>query len=215
MEHYDEKSVDSGSAALYENKIVLVELPAPWKQEALLRRICELKPQAIILTYRGWSKKTPGLTMYTGTDGKERQTINVPVAEAAWNGRPDLKHLANGTYIEALWEPNLWMVKLDKYKYQTVVGALLSLWEALIIIFGVFRIYQFYCSDDSFHILSIGPLCLLLEVLSAAIRFSLTIGDPYFVNRVYPTRVVYGLLSIHVPITFASGILLSFFCTSR
>ena len=152
--------------------------------------------------------------MYWGTDGKEMRSISVPVLEAPWpRASLDWTVLPEGTHLEIQVEQNPWKEKLEQTKYQVVIGALLSFWSAFLIIFGVFRILQFYFSENSFSIFSIGPICLLLEVVAATIRFIHTIVDPFWVARIYPTQLSNALTTIHVPILFASGILITFFCT--
>jgi hypothetical protein len=194
---------------------VIIHKQRQMKIEQIMRQLAPLKPKAVIwaVEVRQKDHATPGSLMLMGTDGKDRSSINFPVAEAEYFNPNNFTLLPEGTFIEALWEENRWKTTLDTH-FQTVIAAIfLSFWEALIIIFGLFRIYQFYLSETNFSIFSIGPLCLLCEVLGCSIRLAHTLGDPFFAERRYPMALQTSLSTIHLPFTFSCGILLTFFCT--
>lgn len=187
-----------------------------WRQvEPFLRSIAAKRPLAMLYAlYRpGGDATTPGVTMYLGCDGQDRKPIDYPIAEIRYFGAKDnWTALPDGTYLEVNFEVNKWKTVLDTH-VEAIIAAFISLWEALIIIGGAYRIWQFYTASPSFSFLSIGPLCLLFEIISSCIRFVHTIGDPFWTLRLYGSKVQFALLTIHLPFSFSSGVLLTMFCT--
>lgn len=162
--------------------------------EPTFRKVSALRPLGIL--YQGGGFSTPGATMFLNCDGKDRRSISVPVAETYgdhWLDMPD------GTYVEVYFEENLWKGNLDT-RWQVVVGALLSFWTWCNVIFGCFRIWQFYMHDPNFSIFAIGPLCLLLEVIASITRGIVTIVDPFWSARLWPYVALVSPLS--TPILF-------------
>lgn len=146
-------------------------------------------------------------------DGKNRRSINFPVAESYVLKGVNASKIPDGSHVEIFFDTNTWKTINDTVLHP-ILGAVLSVWEIAIICVAMFRISQF-ASEPGFSLLSIGPMCLSLELIGACIRFAHTIVDPYYSERMLPHVVQSVLLTIHLPFTLASGILLAFYCTSQ
>lgn len=196
-----------------EGRLVILNNPV-YPVDWLLREIAKRQPagalilrQCAVILCPG----DPGEGMYT-TDGKSSQTINYPVVEAIYTGDPHITELPDGTYLTVLVEENKWKRVADTHVW-VILGALWSLWEISIIILGGFRLFQFAESEHGLQWLSIGPLCISMEMIGASLRIVNTLVDPFWSTRILNTNVAYSMLTINVPFTFSSGILLTLFCT--
>lgn len=162
--------------------LAIVETPPNWLDvERLMRKVAAQKPLAML--WVGGAFRTPGATMYLMCDGLDRKSIDVPVAEVS--SSHDWLQIPDGTYLEVFFEENQWKTTMDTH-WQVIVGAVLCFWAFCNVVFGSYRIYQFWASTVNFTLFSIGPLCLLLEVLGSAIRVVITIVDPFWSARLIP-----------------------------
>lgn len=179
-----------------------------------LRELAPLKPLAALVgSASNDAEGQLGGIMYFRSDARERKSINFPVAHAYFDPDFDWTKVPDGTFFEVQFEENPFLIAHETH-FQAVIGAVLSLWEISLVIFGSFRIYQFLRAGESWHILlSVGPLCLILEVISSSIRFAHMSVDPIWNERFLPDTVHLALVSIHLPFSYAAGILLTFFCT--
>lgn len=192
------------------DKVVIV--PGTWfttPYDRHLRKLVPFQPAGVLIVKP--SSATPGDGMYA-VDGKDRRTINFPVVEAASARGVNPGKIREGTYLTIRVEKNPWKAAKDTL-WPVIAASILSLWEAIIIGIILIRFNQFYAS--SLPLLSIGPVCLLLELISTMLRFAYTIVDPFFVQRMLPYAASSALFTLHFPFTMASGVLLTFYCTSK
>jgi hypothetical protein len=188
--------------------IVIIKAPQ-YPYDPLLRELALLRPAAVLIVIS--KKGVPGDGMFY-VDGKNRTMINFPVAELFSNSTQDPLKIPEGTYVSVRFERNQWKdIKLGT-KFQAVVGSFLSLWQLAILTIGAYRLYQFYCLETTSW-LSIGPICLILEMIAVALRLALTAVDPFWTYRMLPTSASNALFTLHFPFALSSGILLTFYCT--
>ena len=193
-----------------EGRIILVHKET-YPYDPLLRQLSKLRPAAVLFVQE--TSGYPGDGMYA-VDGKERRSITVPVAESYANKKINVTWIPDGTYVEMHLDYNRY-VSIKTSAYFPVMNSLVSLWEWCILLLAAYHLYLFSRVQTSFSWLSIGPLCLILEMCGLAIRFATTIVDPFYSNRLLPSKAMTILYSLHMPFLISSGILLTFYCTCR
>lgn len=179
-----------------------------YSYDGFLRKLAPLKPQAVILVVGTVGQ--PGSGMYAA-DGKERRSIDYPVAEAYATKKANLSDIPDGTYVHIPLETNPFR-KVNEGPFHPVMMTFFSFWELAIITIGLYRIRQFSYSNY-WSIFSIGPLCLLLDIMASSIRLAHTCVDPFWSQRMMPHTVQSALMTLHFPFGLSSGILLTFYCT--
>ena len=103
---------------------ILIVKSAPFPYDELLRELAKKRPLAVIMVQNRRGVAGDGMFY---VDGKDRSTINFPVAESHSNDTQDLADVPEGAFMTVQFEKNRWKaVKLDT-KFQAVCGALLSL----------------------------------------------------------------------------------------
>jgi hypothetical protein len=168
-----------------------------------------MRPKAVLFVQNEPGK--PGDGMYA-VDGRERRSITIPVLEAYATKSDNITKIPDGTHVQIYADKNVWKEIKDGLFYP-ICNFLVSLWEIIIIAMGIIRIHQFLMADRDFSVLSIGPLCLTLEIIATSIRFSHTILDPFWSARMFHTDTQNVLMTVHIPFSLCSGILLTFYCT--
>lgn len=155
--------------------------------------------------------------MYLVRTGSDQSRFTIPVVEVFQEiNKVDntLSGIVGATPTGipiCIWpEVNTWKVANDKTAFQVVLNIIHSLTALTIIIIGIYRLNQWWSETGSVWI-SIGTVCIVLEVISGILRFSYTSVDPFWSFRVLDDTVANILLSAHLPFTFSSGILLTFF----
>lgn len=152
--------------------------------------------------------------MYT-IDGSNRKELKIPVFETmVRSSKSPFVTLPPDTYITMQIQPNHYISR-NKEKFQAFMNVFQTLLEFAIVIVGLYRLRQFfYFSEGQFHFLSIGPVCIVLEIIGALLRVACTSVDPFFTYRLMPNEASLILISVSFPFTLSAGILLTFFCTS-
>ena len=168
-----------------------------------------MRPAAVLLVQDEPGKAGDG--MYA-VDGKDRRKITIPVIETYATKSNNMSLIPDGTYVKIFADYNAWKHIKDGLFYP-ICNFLISLWEIIIIAIGIIRIHQFLMEDQHFSVLSIGPLCLGLEIIATSIRFAHTILDPFWSARIFHTDTQNVLMTVHIPFSLCSGILLTFYCT--
>jgi hypothetical protein len=125
--------------------------------------------------------------------------------------RVNLDLLTSGSYISIVPMVNEHKRALET-PFQLVMSCILSIWEAAIIIFGLYRIHQLLLPPDSVYIAA-APICCTLEVIGATLRLIYTCTDPFFSYRILPDPVGQSGISVSFPFSFTAGVLLTFYCT--
>jgi hypothetical protein len=164
---------------------------------------------AIVRNRRG----TPGQGMYY-VNGEDQMGLTIPVVEiyqvASTKHRIEDAMGPEGLEV-ALWPmENKWKKANDIVGFQIFFNVLLSGMEVTIFLIGLWRIHEWTLPSWS-RLFSIGPVCIILEMISATLRFISTVVDPFFTFRVYIADLGMVLLTISVPFLLSSGILLTFF----
>lgn len=191
-----------------QGKVVIV--PGTWftkPYDGYLRALAPHRPAGVLIVKP--SVAIPGDGMYA-SDGKDRLPINMPVVEAVSGRKGNPGKIKEGTYITIKVEKNAWKAAKST-AFPVVAASLLSLCEAITIGVIMVRLHQFSLSP--IPMLSIGPVCLVLELLGTLLRFAYTLVDPFFIHRMLPYAVSSALFTVHLPFTMASGVLLTFYCT--
>jgi len=191
--------------------VAIVDPSAPY-QEDLLREI-EAGARAVVV-YRN-RPGVPGQGMYYLKQGFDEHRINVPVVEAfeSLKSPNSLKlHLASSTGVQvSIWpEENLWKRANDVVAFQIVCNVILSAMQMAIVLIGIVRLESWFHFSSS-SLLSIGPMCIVLEMISAILRSAQTFVDPFLTFRTLTTPASSNLITAPLPFQFASGILLSFY----
>ena len=189
-------------------RIILVR-NADYPYDGLLRRLSPMRPAAVLFVQE--TVGYPGDGMYA-VDGRERKSITIPVAETYASKKVNASTIPDGTFLEMYIEYNLY-TDIKGSAYFPVMNSLVSIWEWGILILAGYHLYLFSRAQHTFSWLSIGPLCLVLEMIGLAIRFGTTILDPFYSNRLLPVQAMGILISVHMPFLISSGILLTFYCT--
>lgn len=188
--------------------IILVR-KAKYPYDGFLRKISPMRPAAVLFVQE--TVGFPGDGMYA-VDGRERKSITIPVAETYASKKVNASLIPDGTYLEMHVDYNVY-TDIKGSAYFPVMNSIVSIWEWCILILAGYHLYLFSRSHLTFSWLSIGPLCLVLEMIGLAIRFGTTIVDPFYSNRLLHVNAMGILISVHMPFLISSGILLTFYCT--
>jgi hypothetical protein len=191
-----------------EGKIVLIQSPS-YPYEPMLRTLALQRPKAVIITQKRRGEAGEGMFY---VDGRDRSGITFPVAETYITNENNVSRLPDGAVVTIVFDENPWKVAKEN-KFQVVFGFLLSFWQLIILAIGTYRLYQFYQAEVKVSWLSIGPVCLVLEMISVALRLAFTCVDPFWSQRMLPNSAGNAFFTIHMPFQLASGILLTFYCT--
>jgi hypothetical protein len=196
-----------------EGKILLWEEAQPPYDEEI--KAAKRKGAIAAVMYRDRAG-VPGQGMYYVT-GDDQLDLTIPVVEvyqrkAEGSNRLSAAIPPNGGSIEIQCWPmtNQWKEANDKAAFQIVWNVILSSLEIGIICLSLLRLDRWFHQPGT-SIFSIGPLCIVTELLGAIVRFALTVVDPYFSLRLLPAVPGMILTSASFPFAFASGILLTFF----
>jgi hypothetical protein len=200
-----------GSVPIQNNIAVIVGVLAPY--EKVIRKYTELGAKAIlILRDRGG---TPGQGMYL-IDGSDQKSLNVPVVEVYQfkTAKKSLyeamkNHLSTGLPVTIWPQTNEWKT-CNENAFQAVWNVILSFMEILILMVAFKRLHEWW-EAPRLSVVSIGPICIILEVISALIRLAYTSVDPFWSYRMLPDLGSQILMTAHLPFMFSSGILLTFF----
>lgn len=171
------------------------------------------RPLAVVFVTDGYGM--PGNLMYK-VDGSNRELIDMPVVEVMVpRGERALDALCprKGSFVNIRFGQNRWK-EVNDSKFQLVLNVLLSFWELAIIFVAVWQI-RYFLRLPSHNLLSVGPLCLMLEAVGSAIRLAHTCVDPFFTYRIVPETVGKVLTTAHFPFVGSSSILLTLFCMYR
>lgn len=184
-------------------------IPGTWSYpyDTKLRKLAAYQPAGVLIVSA--RSGTAGNGMFS-VDGKERSSINFPVVETP-NSKINPGQVQEGDYLTIQVEINQWKQAKDS-AWPVVAASILSLSEAIIMGICLLRLNQFY-GTPGIPFWSIGPICLILELLAVVFRFAYTIVDPFFVHRMLPYLASTALFTNHFPFAIASGILLTFYCT--
>lgn len=195
-------------------KIVMIRNIAAPYQRRLLTEI-EAGASAIVV-YRDRTD-TPGLAMYYKRMGFDERKLTVPVVEAFEDF--SLAHSLDkfrgqitsaGIQVSILPEENKWKKMNDLSGVQIFINVLLSSMEIGILFIAVHRVYIWHRFSPT-GLLSIGPVCIFLESIAAALRLANTLVDPFTSFRTLPTPFTEILLTAYLPFQLSAGILLTFF----
>lgn len=189
-------------------RIILVR-NALYPYDSLLRTLSKQNPAAVLFVQE--TTGIPGDGMYA-VDGRERKSITVPVAETYASKKVNVTLIPDGTFVELFFDHNIY-VPIKDSPYFPIMNSLVSMWEWCILLLAGYHLYLFSRAQHTFSWLSIGPLCLVLEMIGLAIRFATTIVDPFYSNRLLHSNAMSILISVHMPFLISSGILLTFYCT--
>lgn len=152
--------------------------------------------------------------MYT-IDGSNRKELTIPVFETMVRRSSNpFTTLPPDSEVVMFIQPNHYISR-NKEKFQLFMNLLQTFMEFAIIVVGLYRLRQFfYFSYGQFQFLSIGPVCIALEIIGALLRVACTAVDPFYTYRLMPDQASMILVTISFPFTLSAGILLTFFCTS-
>lgn len=165
------------------------------------------------LFYRVSTVDQPGSAMYI-VDGSDRRRLKIPVFEAVVLRKDHpVFDLPDGYEVRMLPSRNIYFFK-GKERFQWVANLVQSFLEMAILTIGFFRVRQFLLFKEiKFTIFSIGPICIILDMIGALLRLAYTCVDPFYTFRMIPDRVAIVLVSVSLPFTITAGMLLSFYCT--
>jgi len=165
-----------------------------------------------IVVYRDRTD-VPGQGMYYTEYKFDEGKLTVPVVEVyeAFKSAASLhKHFPPEGVQVCLWpEPNDWKKANDVQGFQVAWNAVLSAMQVAIIGIGLLRLNMWARSETGLY--AIGPMCILLECISSAIRCACTFVDPFMSFRVMPAQAAEVLVTVAFPFQFACGILLTFY----
>lgn len=160
-------------------------------------------------------RRTPyiaGQGMYCIT-GEDQSTLTIPVVEVfqAVTAQHQLidrvAEAPNGLAVRIWPETNQWKVTNETSGFHITVMAIHCAMEMAIVIVAGLRLFRW-----NGPLLSIGPVCLILLIVSAVVRFAETFLDPALTYRVIaPCELAASLVIAHAPFFFSSGILLCFY----
>lgn len=156
----------------------------------------------------------PGQAMYWKLIGGDESRLTLPVVEAfeRFKNPSALIHRFSSSdeVAVSLWpQINPWKQANDVIAFQVTWNVILSAMQMAIIAIGLLRLRLWYFSAAG--LLSIGPVCILLECASSAIRSVTTFVDPFITFKTIPSPVAEILITAPMPFQLASGILLTFY----
>jgi hypothetical protein len=185
------------------------DFPSPY--DSAIKRAIDMGARAVVMLRDRYG--TPGQSMYYVT-GKSQDHLTVPVVEiyqkskqpsALMNAIPP-----RGIPVQIWPMKNEWKAANDVTSFQITWNVILSMFEVAVICISILRLHEWF-RVPGITVFSIGPLCIILELLGSLIRLALTIVDPFFSLRILPSQAGMVLTTGSLPFVFASGILLTFF----
>lgn len=187
--------------------VLLNEIVAPYEHDL---RTHSARGVAGIVVLRDRTGE-PGQNMYL-LDLSDQNSITVPVVEVfqSKKSKNALVGLQDNTelIVELLPDPNPWK-KVNENRFQMGANIFLSLFELAIISIALFRLYQFWSYEGIRP--SIAQICLSLELTATLLRLGYTFVDPFWTYRMMHNTASSFLVTIHIPFSLSSAILLSFF----
>jgi hypothetical protein len=189
---------------------IAYEIDHPPPHEPSIMKAQEAGAVAFLACRVSSNAKIPGAAMYS-VDGSDRHLLKIPVFEIVVRREThEFFSLPMGSPIAIHPQPNQFY-KVANTKFQLIFNLILSFFEIGIIAVGSYRIYQFWIYGSGKLYISIGPICLSLEIVGAFLRLIYTIVDPFYTYRMLTERASSVLISISWPFTLSAGILLTFF----
>lgn len=194
-----------------EGKIVAVfNEPAPY--EPRIRR--QVREGAIGVIFVRDRTGVPGQTMYVISE-RDQRDLSIPVAEIFQSDSKNpgsLLRAVNGEQLQvALWpQKNAWKEANETMAFQVTLSVILCFSALAVILIGIWRLNEWW-RGSGWRLVTIGTVCIVLEMISAGIRFAYILVDPFWTYRVYTDIAQNILLTSNLPFTLASGILLTFF----
>lgn len=181
------------------------------------RLLKEVEAGAIaVVIYRDRSD-TPGLGMFYTRMGFDESKLNIPVIEAYESfSEPESLHNfrsrmpPGGIEVTIHPEENKWKTMNDRSGVQVFFNLLHSFMEIAILTIAAHRL-SLWIRFSSSGLVSIGPVCIALESIAAALRLANTCVDPFVSFRTMPTPFSEILFTAYLPFQFSAGILLTFF----
>lgn len=148
-------------------------------------------------------------------DGSDRRRLKIPVFEALVRSTTHpFFSLHDGVAVKMTTMPNRFVIPARE-PFQLAANLVQSFLEMAIVVIGLFRLRQFLrFTGAQFHFLSIGPICIFLEMIGALLRLAYTCVDPFYTYRMIPDQISVVLVTVSFPFTLTAGILLAFFCMS-
>jgi uncharacterized membrane protein len=200
-----------GKDNLFGKISVVIDIPPP--HETVIAKSQKEGAIAVLVVRVTSSAKEPGSSMYT-IDGSDRTLLKIPVFELVTRKDTDpIVVLPLNSYISIHPQPNRFMFPA-RGKFQLAFNLIQSFLELAIIFMGAYRLRQFWhFSSGKFYFMSIGPICIMLEIVGAILRLIYTSVDPFYTYRMLPDKASIVLITISFPFTLNAGILLTFFCT--
>jgi len=107
-------------------------------------------------------------------------------------------------------QENQWKKANDVVGFQIFLDVVHTGLETAILIVGLWRIHQ-WTTPSCGRLLSIGPVCIALEIVAAVLRLVYTVVDPFWTFRIYNAFFGMVMMTISMPFSLSSGILLTFF----
>lgn len=151
--------------------------------------------------------------------GFDERKLTIPVLEAyeSYSGKTSLdtfikagRMSSAGLEITAYPQENQWKKMNDRTGVQIFFNVTHSFMEIAILLIAAHRL-SLWIRFSASGLLSIGPVCICLESVAAALRLANTIVDPFASFRTLPTPFSEILFTAYLPFQFAAGILLTFF----
>jgi hypothetical protein len=182
---------------------------APY-DEHVRRAITKGMKALVVLRNRGG---LAGQGMYY-VSGGDQLDLTIPVVEVyqlkSRSNRVEDALRPEGIEVSLWPTENKWKKANDVTSFQVAGNVILSAMELAIFVIGMFRIHQWTRSSCS-RLFSIGPVCIILEMISAVLRFTTTVVDPFFTFRIIPATFGLVIVTASIPFLLCSGILLTFF----
>lgn len=178
--------------------MVIKDVAAPY--DKYIRE--QISNGAVAIVFLRARTGVPGQTMYLVT-GKSQADLNVPVIEIFQEDAHDSDSISSLLDSEqmiqvSIWaQVNEWKVANDKTAFQVVFDVIHCFMSFGVMMIGCWRLYEWWKPEDAVWI-SIGPVCLILEIVGAAIRFAYCLVDPIWTFRVLPDSASF-LLTFNCP----------------
>lgn len=194
--------------------VALYGVGAPYQHHLL----DEIEAGAVAVVIYRDRTDTPGLGMFYTRMGFDERKLNVPIIEA-YEKFSDAKSLDNfrsrmppgGIQVNIRPQENEWKVmNYDHSGVQVFFNLLHSFMEIAILTIAAHRL-SLWIRFSSSGLISIGPVCIALESMAAALRLANTCVDPFASFRTLPTPFSEILFTSYLPFQFSAGILLTFF----
>lgn len=196
----------SGNGRVLGNIAMLVDVASPY--EPYIRAQKDAGAIAVVIV-RNRSGE-PGQAMYL-VDGHSQADLNIPVVEIFQDPtQPDsLPKMVtdNGMFVHLYPQENKWK-KCNESVFQPIFQSILSAMEVFVVLTGLWRLYEWTSTGQW---MTIGVVCVVVEILASFVRLAFTLVDPFFSYRVITANPAQVLLTASFPIEIAAGILLTFF----